>query len=280
MTNMADIIAHIGKSIIQHGKENNRIYLMKLYEEDMPQILDFMEELAKEKKYSKIFAKIPSDHKDVFENREFEQEGYVPNFYHGKKTAYFMAKYLDFNRKMEPDEKELEHIKKTATSKQITNDVTIRKGLQCRVAGIKDVEEMTTLYKKVFETYPFPIHDQEYLIKTMKENIVYFGIWEENKLIALSSSEMDVDAQNVEMTDFAVDPEYRGSNLAIVLLDRMEAEMKSRGMKVLYTIARSKSYGMNITFAKMGYTFTGRLKNNTHICGTIESMNIWYKSFV
>jgi hypothetical protein len=34
---------------------------------------------------------------------------------------------------------------------------------------------------------------------------------------------------------------------------------------------------MNITFAKRGYNFGGRLINNTNICGGTETMNIWYK---
>jgi hypothetical protein len=48
-------------------------------------------------------------------------------------------------------------------------------------------------------------------------------------------------------------------------------------MKTLYTIARSHSAGMNITFAKKGYLFGGTLINNTDISGKIESMNVWYK---
>ncbi|HOM70936.1 MAG TPA: putative beta-lysine N-acetyltransferase, partial [Armatimonadota bacterium] len=48
-------------------------------------------------------------------------------------------------------------------------------------------------------------------------------------------------------------------------------------MKTAYTIARSLSYGMNITFAKQGYQYAGTLTNNTNICGHMESMNVWYK---
>ena len=53
--------------------------------------------------------------------------------------------------------------------------------------------------------------------------------------------------------------------------------MKRQGMHTAYTIARSLSAGMNITFAKLGYVFAGTLTNNTNISGKIESMNVWYK---
>ena len=34
---------------------------------------------------------------------------------------------------------------------------------------------------------------------------------------------------------------------------------------------------MNITFAKAGYTYGGRLINNTNISGQIESIKVWYR---
>ncbi len=53
--------------------------------------------------------------------------------------------------------------------------------------------------------------------------------------------------------------------------------MKKRGIKTSYSIARAVSYGMNITFAKHGYIYSGTLVNNTNIAGSIESMNVWHK---
>jgi hypothetical protein len=60
----------------------------------------------------------------------------------------------------------------------------------------------------------------------------------------------------------------------------MEAEMRKRRVKTVYTIARAYSAAMNITFAKQNYEFAGTLLNNTHISDKIESMNVWYKSLV
>ncbi len=54
--------------------------------------------------------------------------------------------------------------------------------------------------------------------------------------------------------------------------------MPSRGIRTAYTIARAVSYGMNITFARCGYQYGGRLVNNTDIAGSLESMNVWYKT--
>lgn len=111
----------------------------------------------------------------------------------------------------------------------------------------------------------------------MTENIVYFGVEMEGQLVSLASSEMDVDSKNVELTDFATLPEFRGNSFAGRLLRRMEKEMKTRNILTAYTIARAVSPGMNITFSKAGYDYRGTLINNTNISGQIESMNVWYK---
>ena len=136
---------------------------------------------------------------------------------------------------------------------------------------------MAELYRLVFASYPFPIHDPSYLRDTMAENIRYFGLWEGDKPVALSSAEMDIPARAVEMTDFATLPAARGAGCAQVLLRRMEDAMRERGKPIGYTIARAVSYGMNIVFARAGYAFTGTLVNNTGIAGQLESMNIWWK---
>ena len=69
----------------------------------------------------------------------------------------------------------------------------------------------------------------------------------------------------------------RRQGMAGCLLNAMDADMRQQGMQTAFSIARSLSAGMNITFAKNGYRYGGTLDNNTHIAGRIESMNIWYK---
>ncbi|HYW95511.1 MAG TPA: GNAT family N-acetyltransferase, partial [Bacteroidales bacterium] len=123
-----------------------------------------------------------------------------------------------------------------------------------------------------------PIHDPVYLADTMKSHFSYFGIFDRNsQLVAASSAETDKGNRAVEMTDFAVNPEFRGNGLALSLLDKMEESMTNRGMKTFFTIARLNSPAMNRTFLRMGYRYSGTLVRNTNISGQIESMNVLYK---
>ncbi|MFP4052756.1 MAG: putative beta-lysine N-acetyltransferase [Phycisphaerae bacterium] len=275
-----DVITTLGNSRIQHGKANDRIYLMKLDPADSDSIIEKLDKLAAENDYSKIFAKIPCEHATPFLDDGYVKEAEAEGFYNGTQDACFLGKFLKDWRKEDPKREKHEEAIQKAKDRAGEGAGDLPEGHTWRKCTHDDVDDMVVVYREVFASYPFPIHDPDYLRKTMDENVVYFGIWHGEKLVALSSSEEDRDAQNSEMTDFATLPDQRGKSLAVFLLARMEEDAPSRGIKTAYTIARSNSFGMNITFGKMDYTFGGRLLNNTQISGGFESMNIWYKPLV
>lgn len=276
---MFDIIEKIGQTTVHHGKNSNRVYVMSLHPEDLPEITKKLDELADKNGYSKIIAKIPLDFKEVFELSGYDSEAVIPNFFNGEKDVSFMCKYIDLNRKNDPFMNKCKEFLNIALQKEsATNSTNLSEDFTLRETTEEDVSDMTKLYKIVFESYPFPIHDEKYILKTMKENLIYFGIWHGKNLVALSSIELAKKYSNAEMTDFAVHPEYRGYGFALYMLKTMEEKLQDMGIKTAYTIARSMSAGMNITFAKNGYNYGGTLINNTDISGQIESMNVWYKA--
>ena len=276
-----DKIEKIGNTTIQHGKNNNRIYLMKLDKNDYPAVLKKIKSLAKKNQYTKIFAKIPKWAVDGFKNEGYIKEGHIPKLYNGKTDAFFYSKFLDQNRaKISSDVRKKidDNIKLALSKRKPYLNIHFKPGLKLKMLSENNINDLARLYETVFKTYPFPIFDPDFLKYTMDNHVIYFGVFEKHKLIAAAASEMYVATKNAEMTDFATLPNYRGHNLSMTLLREMEAEMRLRKMKTLYTIARSHSVGMNITFSKLNYLYSGTLINNTDIAGKIESMNIWYKN--
>ncbi len=272
-----DLITRLGQSKIQHGPANDRIYLMKLDPADVDTITADLDALAAEKDYSKIVAKVPASQAKVFLEAGYVPEATAEGFYRGEEDACFLGKFLkDWRKKDDRREKHEEAIA-VARSKADGGAGELPEGFSWRKCTPEDIDAMAGVYREVFPSYPFPIHDTDYLRETMADNVVYFGVWKGETLVALSSSEEDREAKNTEMTDFATLPDARGHGVAVFLLARMEEDAPSRGIVTAYTIARSESFGMNITFGKMNYTFGGRLLNNTQISGGFESMNIWYK---
>ncbi len=274
---MTDKIEKIGKSIIQHGKSNNRIYLLKLDSDDLPAIISELDNLATKNGYTKIFTKIQADVLPEFLLNGYTVEAFVPRFYNGKADCIMASKFLDGSRKKTPDTL-LQAFAGLFSLNGKVNKKPLASHFQIRVLGEDDADAAAKVFSAVFETYPFPVHDPNYLRQTMRSNMArYYGTWQGNKLVGISTAETDFEKENAEMTDFAVLPESRGNGLGIHLLLFMEEEMRKAGIKTAYTIARLAEPGMNLTFMKGGYKFSGTLINNTNIGGNIESMNIFYK---
>lgn len=279
---MYDRIEKLLHSDIHHGPENNRIYLMHLTKDDVPEIFDVLNQMADVHGYSKIIAKVPDSVSDFFLKKGYRKEAVVPHFFHGVEDCIFMGKFLNQKRSESNDKPSNQNVLDTAFKKSLVDarefaEDNLKQEFMIRKAKLSDADKMVTLYSEVFESYPFPIFETEYIKKTMKDNLVYFGIWKGDKMVALSSCEMSIGDETVEMTDFAVHKDYRGYKFAYYLLVQMEKEMKRYNMKTAYTIARSCSYGMNHTFSRFGYHFAGTLVKNTQIGGRIEDMNVWYK---
>lgn len=275
---MTDIIEQIGSSTIHHGKNSNRVYLMNLDKQDVSNIAYKMECLAEKNTYTKIVAKIPDELLNNFLENGYIIEARIPKLYNGNRDGSFMCKYFDETRKTDAFKGRYLDILEIASQKDVQDrNVSLGEGYECRQAKEGDIAYITDLYQTIFKSYPFPIYDKNYIAKTMQDNVIYYGIWYKKTLVGLSSIEIDKKNSNAEMTDFAVLNEHRGKGLAFILLKEMEKRLKELNIKTAFTIARAKSAGMNITFAKSGYQYAGTLINNTDIAGQIESMNVWYK---
>jgi beta-lysine N6-acetyltransferase len=281
-----DCVEEIPGATIQHGQMNDRVYLMKLkIEEKTPveRVLTDVERIAQNHDYGKIFAKSPASTLEHFVEQGFELEAQVPGYYQGeqgREDAYFLGKYLNAERSVITNSAHLEQVIAVSTSKPCisSHDLELPQGLSLRELNTDDTQAMAEIYRQIFPTYPFPIDDPSYLTEVMQDFVRSFGVENEHgQLVALAACEMDKANGSVEMTDFATLPAYRGSSLALNLLDTMESAMEASGLQTAYTIARAESFGMNATFAKGGYEFQGTLKNNTNISGAIESMNVWSK---
>jgi putative beta-lysine N-acetyltransferase len=277
-----DKIETFNNSLIQHGKYNDRVYVMKLSRNDFPYIINYIDELIDKYSYSKIFVKAPAWSYKDFVNNGFVKEAFIPNFFNGYDDCYFLCKYLDESRKkIKPSiKKKISEVKEKADKIKNSQYLMISKYLdKIKIINEDRINDLIKLYKNVFLTYPFPIFDKDFIKNEMEKGTKYYGIYNDGKLIAASSSEINYKDSNVEMTDFATLGEYRGNSLSYYLLNKMECDIKKSKIKTAYTIARSLSYGMNITFSKLGYNLAGTLFNNTNISGDFENMNVYYKNF-
>lgn len=276
-TPRSDCIEEIGGAMVHHGPSSDRVYLMKCSFTQPEHDLAVLERLVREKGYGKIFAKIPAPWSAVFLAAGYREEAVIPSYF-GMDACLFMCRYPDPSRsEMSEDDRVLcEEVLTLAVGKAPASS-TLAAGYALRPLSRDDCPSMAALYRNVFETYPFPIHDTAYLEKTMEEHVAYYGVFRAQELCAVSSAEMDPSTSSAEMTDFATKEGETGKGFASALLAAMEQDMPRQGITTFYTIARAFSHGMNSSFARAGYRYGGTLVNNTDIFGRIESMNVWYK---
>ncbi|MEN6609449.1 MAG: putative beta-lysine N-acetyltransferase [Methanoregulaceae archaeon] len=276
----ADTVEYLGKSLIQHGPLNQRVYVLDLDPEEVTYTIQALDGLALEKGYSKIIVKVPEYHLDFFTRNGYTIEAVVPEFFYGLTTGYFLAKFLSPARHIIENRVQIDSILDSCKN---TRPAGIKRdlppGMEVRKSRPGDAEKIAGLYQAVFETYPFPIGDPEFLQQGMSANTHYFHIVYAGAIIAAASFEAAHLAGTAEMTDFAVSSCHRGLGLSGFLLRRMEREAHEMGMTLAYTIARAANLPVNRLFAGADYLYGGTLAGNTNICGAFESMNVWYRKF-
>lgn len=273
-----DIIENIHGSVVQHGPHNNRVYLMRLNTDDTHTLIATLDDLALKNSCGKILAKIPAPVWNDFKSTGYIKEAVVPKLFKGQTSGFFIAKYLTAKRQKDESVKDLLSLVQQKTVDSINNkhrkSRVVRDVVPCKLS---DTKEMSVIYQQVFESYPFPIQDPAYLERMMKKGTLYFCLRIESGIVAISAIEIDSENKNAEMTDFATLPKWQGMGFAGMLLKHMDKEVRKLGIKTAYTIARAESHGMNLVFKNNGYNYAGILKNNSNICGNIQSMTVWYK---
>jgi len=150
-------------------------------------------------------------------------------------------------------------------------------GHEFRLARQDDIPELTELYQTIFKTYPTPLIHASYLEHIFESECIFAVCIHEGRIISAASAELRPELKAAELTDCATTPQARGRGLMSHLLKLLEEELRRRDYICSYTMARARSFGMNMVFYQLGYEFNGRLVNNCDIHGGYEDMNIWVK---
>ena len=276
---MSDRIESLGASTVQHGPLNDRVYLMHLAPGDGEEIVERLGRLADRGGRSKVFAKVPTGRAAWFTSQGYVIEAEIPPGPGGEEGLVFVSRFVDPARGIPRDGAAVAAVLERARVDRAGGAApALPPGMVEAPGGTEDAEAIARLYGAVFESYPFPIHEPDFIRRSMDGGVRYVLIRTlEGRLVAVSSAEPAGGGEMLEMTDFATAPDFRGQGLARRLLATMVRDAHGRGIPLSFTIARAVSAGMNLTFHRGGYRFAGTLVNNTNISGGLESMNVWYR---
>ena len=211
---------------------------------------------------------------DFFIHHDFSEEAMIAGYFSGT-DMHFLTRYPTPARAISPKAKEEDQMIQRLLSAPPSSGPTPE--VRVDFATPADAGALATLYGECFEVYPTPVNNPEHVRKTMGEGTVYVITRDNDRIISAASAEINETYRNAELTDCATRAGHEGKGLMRALLLELERHLHSRGIKCLYTIARSESFGMNKAFYQLGYKFGGRMTKNCMIYSGLEDMNVWYK---
>jgi beta-lysine N6-acetyltransferase len=240
-------------------------------------LIQRLQEMAQQYAVTKVFVKARQEDWQVFLSCGFILEGVFKRYYNGS-DAYSMAFYYSAERRtsdywMEEDQI-LQQVLKMPGKQE---DEKVKSSFPIRMATPEDALSLASLYGKVFQTYPTPMDNADYIKKVMEEGTLFYVVESDGDIVSSASAEVNTNYHNAEMTDCATDPAFRKHGLMKVLISALEAELFQRNIYCSYSLARALSFGMNAVFRQLGYEYTGRLIKNCNIFDKYEDMNLWVK---
>jgi putative beta-lysine N-acetyltransferase len=256
---------------------NRRLKVLN-FEGDLDLICRRLDYLATKNQFDKIFIKATAQEWQGFLAHGYMLEGLILHYFSGE-NAYVVSRFLSRDRISSPtllEESAL--IQELMSRPRAARPLDLPEGYTLAIATEDDIPGLVILYSHVFASYPSPLTMPDYLLSTMRRNLVYAVIKDpEGNIVSAASADLDVKHSNAEMTDCATFSAERGKGLMRILLVRLEQELVRRGIRGAYTLARANAPGMNKVFYDLTYEYCGRLINNCDISGGFEDINIWSK---
>lgn len=247
------------------------------YRGDISQIIEKVEEIAIQLKAEKMIIIGRREHYTNLLEQAFQCEAMVDRFFNGS-DAYYFTKFFSRERKQSDDWITEDSVIKSV-SKLVRNQAkqVIPAGYELKDFNKTDADQLAKLYQEVFQIYPTPLHDPDYIRKMMEQETIYYGFIYEGHIVSAASAEVNKRYHNAEVTDCATLPAHRKYGLMKHVLEKLAGELKKNGIYCAYSIARAQSFGMNAVLHQLGYEYRGRLMNNCYIFDKLENMNMWVK---
>jgi putative beta-lysine N-acetyltransferase len=238
----------------------------------------WLKEIVATHNFHKVIIKTRKEDVSHWLKQGFIYEGVFSNYFNGA-SAIAMCKYFSNDRRNSSYWLEEDHILSNVQNLLKGNPTnTMPLEYKMRMAEDKDALELAKLYGTVFEVYPTPMDDPEYVLKMIQTGTLFCLITHNDKLVSAASADVNQSYNNAEITDCATLVEHRKFGLMKHLIDQLEKELFNRSIYCCYSIARALSFGMNAVFHQRGYEYKGRLANNCKIFDKYEDMNIWVKN--
>lgn len=277
MTNCAESRSIHGdgyEADIQLDPYNSRARLID-YQGDAEKAISAMDQICRRNQFGKLVCTIHPRDDQSFVDHGFSQEGAISGFFKGEDADCF-SRFFDPQREksefLSAEDEIISYCDSSAPEDEVPK---ISEGL--RTAQKEDAEKIAGLFHEVFPFYPTPMDQPEYVKKMMDQNVLFKVLESGGVLASIASADMNQKFLNAEITDCATRTSFRGKGYLNQLVFSLENDLRTSGYLTAFSLARARSFGMNIVLSKRGYKYSGRHINNCRIMNGFEDMNIWVR---
>lgn len=247
------------------------------YRGNVPMIIEKAEEQASLNQAEKLIIIGRQEDFPVFLEYGYQCEAMVDRFFHGSDGYYFTKYFVEDRKQSHQWLMEDAIVRNVGSLTRNSVTITLPKEYDLVKIDLSDAENLADLYKNVFQIYPVPLHDPDYIRKTIEQGTIYYAYQFKGKMVSAASAEINSKYYHAEMTDCATLAEHRKFGLMKRLLKKLGSELVEQGIFCAFSIARAQSFGMNAVLHQLGYQYRGRLLNNCYIYDKLENMNMWVK---
>lgn len=245
------------------------------YQGDPEKLIYEMLRICLEHNFGKLICYTFPRDRDVFLRHDFSLEGKLSGFFKGESADCF-SYFLNHRRTQSsllPKEDEIIAYCAKYKLKRERPDSTEH----LRTAQKEDAEKIASLFQEVFPLYPSPMDRPNYVRHLMEQDVLFKMIEIDGAPVSVAAADMNPKFLHAEITDCATLEPFRGNGYLSKLIFSLEKDLKSMGYLTAFSLARARSYGINIVLSSHGYKYSGRNINNCRIMNGFEDMNIWVK---
>lgn len=252
---------------------NQRLKVLSYQCGNVAHLADYLVETARAHGLGKIVLCARSGDWAQFMTRGFVLEGKLERFYNGE-PGYYMAYFPEGGRlNVERHEKQQELLQSVLEHTR-TPAGDLSEGYSLVTANQEMADALAAVYDRVFDSYPSPLTDSDYIRELMASGEgLFMAVMAGDQVVSAAAAEIDHADRNAELTNCATLPDHRGEGLMSVLIEALERA--DHGAECLYSMARAGSFGMNLVLHRAGYVYRGRLIGHAYINGHFEDLNLW-----
>lgn len=260
---------------------SNRLKIYKLPEQNLidPFILS-VKQLGQQHHCDKLIFYVKLAQQPMIHPYASRYEGMIESFFNGE-NAHIYAIFLDPKRNhhhLSDQEKNVLRLVHRKKGEGPSHRFQLPASFHMRWAKQQDAEQMSILYKTIFKSYPTPMNEPDFIKQMIVDNVYFLVVEHRNDIVSACSAELLQNFRSAELSDCATFREHRSKQLLSYQVAHLIPRLKKIGVGTLFSYSRSTSVGMNLVNAKHGFHYGGRMVQNSNISGSMENMNIWYKT--